>query len=453
MNMLENNETNFDKTKSMKIIKIIIVIIVLLFLLTIGLIGAIYYLQSKEFKMYIDGRSITTIPSDLVIIEESDVYISIKDFASYVKYTAKNGQYKEYSEDLTSCYLESTDEIVTYSLDSATIYKKNISDKDSDYEYFTLEKPVKMVNDKLYATIEGISIGCNSYINYSAKENTLEIYTLSYLTKMYSNSIKKAVVAENNAYFGNKKAVLYGLIVVKDENGKYGVYDTKGQTVIGEKYTDIKFSESAQEFIVKTEENKIGIIGMDGTTKLKPEYNQIKQIDKKEGLYLILNTNNKYGVVDNTGKTIIFPEYDAIGIDSTKFTNDNIENNYILYDKCIPVKKADKWSLIDKNGNKIVDTIYDNLGCSGTSSNKSANSLLLVPEYEGIVVYKDKLYGLIDASGKELIPIAVTDMYSIISSGQKTYYLTYEKNTMNVLDYLENDLGIPPVTENTNTAQ
>ena len=83
MNMLENNETNFDKTKSMKIIKIIIVIIVLLFLLTIGLIGAIYYLQSKEFKMYIDGRSITTIPSDLVIIEESDVYISIKDFLPF----------------------------------------------------------------------------------------------------------------------------------------------------------------------------------------------------------------------------------------------------------------------------------------------------------------------------------------------------------------------------------
>lgn len=449
MNMMENNETNFDKTKSMKLIKIIIVVIVLLFLITIGIIGAIYYLQSKEFKFYLDGSKISNIPSDLFIMDEDNLYISIKDFAPYVKYTAKNGEYKQYSEDITSCYLESSDEIVTYSLNSSTIYKKIVSVKDSDYEYFKLEQPVKMVNDKLYTTIEGISIGCNVYVNYDKNENTLEIYTLPYLTKLYGSKIKKSTIAGENETFSNKKAVLYGLVVVKDDSGNYGVYDTNGSTIIGEKYTDIKFVESAQEFIVRTEENKIGIIGLDGTTKIKPEYNEIKQIDKKEGLYLIRNSSNKYGIVNKSGSTVIFPEYDEIGVDGTKFANDNIENNYILYDNCIPVKKADKWGLMDKKGNKITEAIYDGFGCIiGTATNKSANNLLLIPEYEGIVVYKDKVYGLINSSGTELIPIAVTDIYSVTSSGNKIYYLTYEKNTINVLDYLQDELKIPPVNKN-----
>lgn len=451
MDMLGSNEREFNRAKSMKVIKIIAIIIALLFLVTVGIIGAIYYLQSSEFKMYVDGSRVSKVPSDLIVTSDGKTYISINDFAQYVKYTVKKGTYKQYSEDITSCYVECNEEVANYTANSSTIYKKVKTSNDSEYEYFTLADPVKMINNKLYTTMEGLSIGCNSSITYDEKENTLRIYTLSYLTQYYSNRVDNAVIASEKVDFNNKKAILYGLVVIADEDGNYGVVDLNGNSVIGEKYKDIVFAEGAKEFIVTTAEDKIGIIGIDGTTKIRPEYGKIKKIYNNEELYLIAN-NNKYGVITKAGKTVIFPEYDAIGIGESKMDDSNIENNYVFYDNCIPVKKGDKWGLMSITGQKITDTIYDSFGCIiGTSNNKIGNNLLLIPEYEAIVVQKDKYYGLINSSGKELIPAGVTDMYSVTSEGKNVYYLTYLGETMNVIDYLQNELKIPPVNRNTDT--
>lgn len=79
------------------------------------------------------------------------------------------------------------------------------------------------------------------------------------------------------------------------------------------------------------------------------------------------------------------------------------------------------------------------------ADSKLANNLLLIPEYEGIVVKKDDYYGLINLSGQTLIPIVVTNMYSITNSNKNTYYLTYQENTMNVIEYLRDTLKIEPV--------
>ncbi len=37
-------------------------------------------------------------------------------------------------------------------------------------------------------------------------------------------------------------------------------------------------------------------------------------------------------------------------------------------------------------------------------------------------------------------------MYVINNSGENQYYLTYQGNTMNVIEYLQNVLGLDPVT-------
>lgn len=465
MDELENEE-KFNKEKSMKIIKILIIILVLLFLLIIGIGFAVYYMKSKEFKVIIDGVQNSKIAEDAFVIDGNQIYVSIKDIAPFLgNYQYNNGEYKQYSEDKTSCYLQNDYEAVTYSLNSSTIYKtvlseetvnttsksKTSTDTDTNYEYFTLDAPVKMINNKLYTTTDGISKGCNIYITYNSQANRVEIYTLSKLVSLYTNKISDSAIADEKALFSNKKAILYDLVVVKDEKGEYGVKNTTGTEIIGKKYSYIKFLESAQEFIVKTDEGKMGIISKDGTTKIKPDYDEIKQIDKDKGLYLVSN-NSKYGVINKNGKLVIYLEFEKIGIDPTQFTSDNIKNNYLLYDNCIPVEKGEKWGLMDKNGNTIIEPQYDSLGCVvGTSASKTANNILLIPEYEGIIVCKDKLYGIINSSGKELIPPATTNIYSITSSGENSYYLTYNKQTLNVIDYLKNTLGLQPVTENKGT--
>ena len=146
---------------------------------------------------------------------------------------------------------------------------------------------------------------------------------------------------------------------------------------------------------------------------------------------------------------IVYIEYEQIGINKNDFPTNDIENPYILFGKCIPVKRSNKWGLLDLNGSTIATLEFDGLGClSNSSKNNQASSLIVIPEYEAIVVRKDGLYGLYNSSGKELILPLVTDMYVINNSGENQYYLTYQGNTMNVIEYLKNVLGLEPVTNN-----
>ena len=452
-----NEAQRIEKEKSMKTIKTILVFVILLILLIGCLIGGILYIKAKDFKVYVNGKTYTSKAANIFIVEDGKIYVAIKDFATFLGYKTANGEYKKYSEDSSSCYLESSNEVATYTADSDTMYKIITSEEGSDYEYFTLDEPVKVINNKLYTTAEGIAIGSATYVNYDAANNAVNIYTLDGLASIYAKNIRGATVTDKDELYSNKKALLYGLVITKDEDGTYGVQDTTGKEIIGTKYSSIKFLESYQEFIVKTPEGKMGIVGIDGTTKIKPEYEDIKQIDKENGLYLVSN-NKKYGVINKNGKTILYTEYDEIGLDTEKFDNDNIKNIYLIYDNCIPVKKGGKWGLMSKYGSSITNIEYDSFGCEvGTSATTGASNLLLIPEYEAIVVCKNNLYGLITASGNKLIEVTCKDFYSLQDLGKTIYYCTWypspsEKLTYNIIDYL---IGrhIYPVDSATDTSE
>ena len=139
-----------------------------------------------------------------------------------------------------------------------------------------------------------------------------------------------------------------------------------------------------------------------------------------------------------------------------------------MYNKCIPAKKNGTWEIFDKTGKNIAGTgtTYKELGCSvGGKSNgeENLNSVLLVPQYEGIVVSKNNVYGLIDSEGKTLLPIALQSIYSITSEGEENYYMLYNNQLMNVIDYIKkwvrpdknesNNQTNTENTENTNNEQ
>lgn len=442
MNLYEEDTTQADNEKTKKIVTILAVTIGILLLLCIAIVVYIYYIQATELKVYINGTQVS-VAEDEVIVTDDNIYISIKDMCEKIGYTYNNGEYKmSYYEDKDKCYLTNGVETVSYILGADSIYKVT-KENNQDYEYYNIDEPVISNNEKLYTTVEGLSLGCNLSISHTKKSNTLTIYTLPYLYDYYSSRISGANADETN--YENKKAILYGMIIVENDNKEYGVKDLNGEIIIGQKYSEISFVSYSQEFIVKTENDKVGILTKDANTKIKPEYDSIKQISDTLGLYLVCN-NNKYGIINENEQKIAYLEYDEIGIDQSKFTNDDIENPYILYGECIPVKKNGKWGMIDTNGNEILPLQYDEFGCKTSSDSElSTSPLLLVPEYKAIVVRKNNFYGLYNSSGEELIPIATTDMYSVTSSGTKNYYVTYSGQRIDILDYLLNTLKKEPV--------
>lgn len=428
-----------DQKKAKKWMKIIAVILVLLLLTCIALIGYMYYIQSTQLKISVDAKQVSSL-EQVLIFDNGKVYIPIRAFASYVGYESSNGDYNQdkYTEDTTKCYVKSSNEVANFSLGSNKIYKTAL-DGSNDYEYYEIAEPVRMVNNQLCTTIEGAKIAFNIDMAYNQAENRVTINTLPYLVNYYTTQFQNAGIASGVNTFSNQKALLYNMMITRNAEGYYGVYDFNGKEILGMKYTSIKFVESTKEFIVTTAEKKMGIMAADSTTKISPEYDNIKQIDKDTGLYLVTN-NKKQGVINEHGSIIIYIEYDQIGIDSSKFVNNNVQNQYLLYNNCIPVKRDKKWGLFDKNGNQIVELEYDDFGCTAGASSagiSNTNGVLLIADYEGIVVKQNNFYGLIDSQGKTLLPIVLQSIYSTTSEGQTTYSMIYNNQVMNVITYIQ----------------
>ncbi len=431
MNLLEN-ENGYKKKKKNKIIMIIISVFVVLFLIISSvLFFMIMDVQNKMLKVSVDGK-LVSMPEGLFQTEDGITYVSIKDYAKIVGYKSYNGDHT--SEEQTKCYIQNDYEEASYTLNSNKIYKNLLTATEN--EYYDLENPVKMINDKLYASIEGIQIGTNTLITYQQSNNQYTVYTLPYLVKYYGAKNKDSALIVENASFVNQKALLQNLMVVV-ENGKYGVRDLDGKEIVGKKYTNIEYVESSKDFIVTTDEKKMGILSLDGTTKIEPTYDQIKLIDRQNNLYLVEN-NGKYGVINQNGNTVIFLEYDKIGIDPEYFKSNNIKNQYLLFENCIPVQRDRKWGIFDKTGNLIVPIEYDQLGYIAASSEiKANNDILIIPEYKSIVVKKGEKYGIVSSAGKEYVPCVLDSVYSTIVSGQENYYMTQGEKVINLVSYFE----------------
>ena len=91
----------------------------------------------------------------------------------------------------------------------------------------------------------------------------------------------------------------------------------------------------------------------------------------------------------------------------------------------------------------------------GTSKTAKGNNVLVIPEKEGIIVYKDGLYGVINSSGRTLLPIQLKKVYVETNNGKNSYYMVYgdDNKTENILDYLNKTIGGTTSTNTTSDTQ
>ena len=427
MNLLENEEMLEKKKKTKKIMIIIVSLIVLLLIICGVLLFLIFKAEKETLKLSIDNSS-KSFASDLFVIEDGKVYVAIKDFGTMMGYTPYNGDYKnKYSEDTTRCYISNNDESASYSLNDSTMYKKATINE--DYEYFTLDEPVRLINDKLYVIASGAALGTNSIIQYDAENNKISVLSLDYIVSRYSSQFPNADIASEEANFNNKKALIYGLIVVMSEDEHYGVNDVQGNEIIGAKYKNIVFKEESQEFTVTTDEDKIGIFSSDGGKKIAPNYKEIKRISSELNYYLVKDELEKYGIINENGNTVLDLEYDQIGIDESKFNTNGIDNPYILFGNCVPVQQGGKWGIKDISKNDIAPVQYKEIGCTNASKfNSMGNNVLIIPKYQAIVLGNEEgKYGIISSNGEVYVPFMLDSVYSVTMSGQDQYYMTWTR--------------------------
>ena len=229
------------------------------------------------------------------------------------------------------------------------------------------------------------------------------------------------------------------MMILKTSNEKYGVINiTNDQMVLEAQYENIEYIPNLSKFIV-TGKGLKGVISKEQEMILKIEYKEIEIIENEKDnkkYFLVTTSDNLMGLMNADGEVIIHPEYNKIGFDMKNFTNNNIENDYLLFGRLIPVKVNNMWALFDLEGNRITNFEYSNLGCISKLAN--TYSIIQVPEYELIVVNSTNgKYDLIKSDGTPLFGYVLDSIYKTITSGKNYYYMVVNGTTIELGTYLE----------------
>lgn len=441
MNLIEESFQNKEEQKKKRTTTIILVAIVLVVMIIIAIVSYLMYIKSTVMKLTLDEQANEKLKSLLIFENDGTIYAPIKEIATYFGYESYNGEYSAKSEEQSKCYIQNENEVANFELGQTKIYKLDLTKSNSDYEYVYMKNPVKAINGVLYISTEGLEKAFNISFDYEQEKNTITIWTLPYLYKYYASKVLDYGYVELDNKFVNEKAMLNNqLIVLKDKDKKqYGVIGVDGSIILEPKYDSITYLPNTGDFLVGANE-KVGIMSANKETKVQIIYDSIELMDSDEGLY-VAKKDNKYGVMDIKGNIKIYIENDGIGMDISKFSQNNIKNKYILADNLIPVRKDKYWGLFDKSGNQVVEYKYDSFGYVA-SSNKDALNLLVIPNYNVLVACKDKKYTLINSAGKELFATIADDIYMTISGGEKHYYIAVNDQLVDAEQWLDKNEAV-----------
>ncbi len=330
------DEDDLKKEKKGKKIIVSLLVISVVLLIVLGIILVTLPRQTEQRKsINLDGKEVI-IPEDLFYTgNDGQTYVSISDFAKLIGYEYYRGEYNDkYTEDSSKCYVQSASEATSFILGSNIVYKTE-PNNELKYEYYTLIKPVILVNNKLYASTDAINIVFNCLARQSSTSGEINnIFTLPYLYDFYEKNLKQSYgyslssIAKNEEgkevetaqSFNNQKTLAYEMAIV-NRNNRFGVISTSGEVIIGNKYDGIEYIEGRQEFIVLSG-GKYGVLSYTGETVINLEYDSIELLDGRDNYYLA-EQNDKYGII-KSGEEIVVPiEFDKISY--------NIVNNKKMY--------------------------------------------------------------------------------------------------------------------------
>jgi len=189
--------------------------------------------------------------------------------------------------------------------------------------------------------------------------------------------------------------------------GKYGLINTKGETILPIMYSDIQVGSSLTTFAI-TKDRITKIIQLH-----KGTYSIDKRINSVEGFYndfsVMKYANGRYGCIDNLGKIRIAPQYEII----RPFEND-----------VAVVELNGKWGIINKYESFVAQPYYDSISAF-------RNKVCIVSE-KGI-------HYLMDTSGKILTP----DGYVSITLIQGGNYLLSKNGFKGIANAFGNEIISP----------
>ena len=465
MNLEESEIFSSELAKNNKQKKMVLALIVVLSIILVLLIAATIAVATKEanrFKIFYNGKENKKLPSTFYVVDEAtgDYYVSIEMMAALEGYSYNPGEFKKYEETNESCNVSKGVEVTSLIANKDYYYKTidkstyseyimlpygstnekealefNVVSANGSVETFETTKPVKLINDKLYAPLETIRDVFNVRIQYDKKG--ISFQSLNYVYSLIQTKIVEAGYTTISSDFENLRALVYDMAVIAEgegaTNGVISIVDFK--PVISAQYSELQFIQNSKEFLAaavnENGERTVGLISATGNTIIKPtEFEDISVLSDKNGLYLVKD-GQYYGVLNRDGDEVVYVEYNKIGLSNmSDFPLEDATNQSVLFEKFIPVSLEGKYGLYNLDGEETLKPVYEDLGYrivdEKVVSNREMNVLSIPAELgiKGLVIKHNGLYGVYDMTTEALcIPCVFSKIYAEKKSGVTTYYM------------------------------
>jgi hypothetical protein len=220
------------------------------------------------------------------------------------------------------------------------------------------------------------------------------------------------------------------------KNGKWGVIDAQANIIISPKYTYIG-NFDAQNQAVALIDGKVGIIDNQDNIIIPFKYNNIQKITPN--LYAVLD--EKWGVINIEGEIALPFKYDLITLNKLLYRNYSQFSD--TSDFFILTQQNDKKGILTSDFKVLSEPFFEDIYRISESlwigTHESKHSLLnlegklqtfdsLSFEYWQddfvLVSQKDDLIGLMDAQGKELIPIKFDEIEKLTLNKQPYWFVS-----------------------------
>ena len=232
------------------------------------------------------------------------------------------------------------------------------------------------------------------------------------------------------------------------ENEKYGVINTKGETIIEAKYDDVKIPNPEKAVFICFEGENTKVLNNNGE-EIYTQYENIQPLRLKnilsdlmyEKTTLKYSKDGKYGIIDIDGKKITNAIYEDI--DTLQFKEGELL-----------VKKNGKYGVINIKGATLVKAQYDGIEADRYYEEDTGY------KKDGYIVKKTTdegyRYGYVTVNGKQIIDNKYNDLYRITDiNSDEIYIICAENGKYGLLKdgkkIIENDYQSLVYNENNNT--
>lgn len=315
--------------------------------------------------------------------------IAIKELLSFdfATFNAKTEYFALYSEDkwgvinskgevvITPSYAEMI--VIPDSTQDVFLCTYEIDEKNGKYKTKAINKKSEEIFTE-YEQIEALE-------NYDKNQN---VWYEENILKVKQNGKQGLINLEGKTIINCDYDDIYTLkgienSIIIEKNGQVGLIDSAGRTIIETVYKEIKplGTEALNGYITINEEGKYGVIGANKGHKLDNAYEKIEQIYGKNSY--VIEEGGKQKLINSKGTVLLEQGYDQI--------KQILEKN----EDTVVFIKDDKYGIMTTSGEIKIENIYQD-----------------IKELENgyLVAKKDEKYGIVDIENNEKLGFSYTSI-------------------------------------------